>query len=174
MSDIREIFERITERYSVPIRVGSRCEANVFYRVDRLTPDDLEICGHYLAERLLKVLEPNVPQKLVNLPGGYTGLADLLAKHLGELLAEEIEVIPFSKLDPENGKSAAVRGANVILVNDVITTARSCLEAHTKTTMIGSTVLCWVALIDRTFGPGPVPVVTAFTGEPVRLLGQLL
>ena len=39
--------------------------------------------------------------------------------------------------------------------------------------MLGSTVLCWASLVDRTFGPGPVPVVAAFTGEPVTMLEEL-
>lgn len=173
MHKIHDIFDKITEHYDVPIRVGSRCEANVFYRVDKLSPEDIEICAEYLADRIIKVLEPNVPQKLINLPGGYLGFAEQLSQFLSNKLHDDLEVIPFTKLDPENGRSASIRGANVILVNDVITTARSCLEAHTKTTVIGAKVLCWAALIDRTFGPGPVPVVAAFTGEPVRLLDQL-
>jgi len=59
------------------------------------------------------------------------------------------------------------------MLTDVITTARSSLEAHTKATLRGVPVLCWATLIDRTFGPGPVPVVSALTGAPVRLLSRL-
>ena len=169
---IREIFDSITERYEVPIRVGSRCEAHSFYRVDNLAPEDLKICASYVAERIVKVCQPNLPQVLINLPGGYTGLAEMLAEELAPS-EESLEVIPLHKLDPNNGGSKKLRGRDVVLVNDVITTARSCLEAHTKTTMMGANIVCWGALIDRTFGPGPVPVVAAFTGEPVTLLQDM-
>lgn len=172
MDEIREIFSKITEHFEVPLRVGSRCESNYYYRVDNLSLDDLEICARYVAERIIKVCYPNLPQKLVNLPGGYTGLAELLSKELAPP-GEQLEVLSLSQIKPDNGRTNAVRGLDIILVNDVITTARSCLEAHTKVTMLGASVLCWGALIDRTFGPGPVPVVTAFTGEPVRLLEEL-
>jgi len=172
MDQIKEIFLKVTERYSVPVRVGSRCEAHSFYRVDNLTTEDVEVCAGYVADRVIKVCSPNLPVKIINLPGGYTGLADWLSRELAPP-GEELEVIPFGKLEPANGKSASIRGVNVVLVSDVITTARSCLEAHTKVTMLGSTVLCWASLVDRTFGPGPVPVVAAFTGEPVTMLEEL-
>ncbi|MBL7661696.1 phosphoribosyltransferase [bacterium] len=171
---MREIFERITEHFKVPIRVGSRCEANIFYRVDQLSPEDLKTCGDYVAERVLKVIEPNLPEIIINLPGGYTGFAEILAQELALPGEEPIEVIPYAKLDPQNGKSSSIRGKNLILVSDVITTARSCLEAHTRVTMLNARVLCWASLIDRTFGPGPVPVVASFTGDPVRLLEDVI
>jgi orotate phosphoribosyltransferase len=72
-----------------------------------------------------------------------------------------------------NGHGEKYKGHNAILVTDVITTARSSLEAHTRATLRGIPVLCWATLIDRTFGPGPVPVVSAFTGAPVRVLTQV-
>ena len=171
-SEIRDIFRKVTERYEVPIRVGSRCEANVYYRVDTLSSDDLKTCASYVAERIWKVCQPASPSILVNLPGGFTGLADLLAEELAPP-GERLEVLALDKLESSNGHSKAIKGVDIILVNDVITTARSCLEAHTRTTMLGSNVLCWAALIDRTFGPGPVPVVASFTGEPVTLLEEL-
>lgn len=172
MERIKEIFEQITEYYSVPIRVGSRCEASVYYRVEDLSQDDVELCGQYVAERALKVIAPTLPQYVLNLPGSYTGLAQILARELAPP-GETLEVLNYEDLSGGNGKSGKLKGASIILVNDVITTARSCLEAHTKMTMMGAAVICWAALIDRTFGPGPVPVVASFTGEPVTLLGGL-
>ncbi|MCC6220747.1 MAG: hypothetical protein IT291_05855 [Deltaproteobacteria bacterium] len=167
--EIREIFERVTESYSFPIRVGSRCEAKTFYRVESLTRSDLETCAAYVAERIIKVCYPQKPEKLINLPGGYTAFAEVLSKELCHS-SEPLEVLSLSSLNPNNGGVAAVRQKRVVLVNDVITTARSCLEAHSKMTIMGANVMCWAALVDRTFGPGPVPVVAAFTGDPVTLL----
>lgn len=169
MEEIREIFQKITEFYSVPIRVGSRCEASVYYRVEDLSSDDVETCAQYVAQRALKVVAPSLPHFLLNLPGSYTGLAQILARELAPP-GETLEVLNYEDLSGGNGKTGRLKGANIVLVNDVITTARSCLEAHTKMTMIGASVTCWAALIDRTFGPGPVPVVASFTGEPVTLL----
>lgn len=171
-STIREILDRITEHYDVPIRVGSRCEANVFYRVEDLSSEELELVAQYVAERVLKVCHPALPQILISLPGSFTGLARLLARELAPA-GEALEVVNIEQLNPGNGKGSWLKNSNVVLVNDVITTARSCLEAHTKTTVLGASVLCWAAIIDRTFGPGPVPVVAAYTGEPVRLLEGL-
>jgi len=172
MDDIRQIFERVTEHYNDPIRIGSRCEANVYYRVDLLSPDDLEVCANYVADRINKVCQPQFPTKLVNLPGGYTGLAEILSQELGAP-GEPLELVEIKSLEPENGWSKALKNEDVVLVNDVITTARSCLEAHTRVTMLGANILCWAALIDRTFGPGPVPVVAAHNGAPVTLLEEM-
>ena len=169
MDNLREIFGKITEHYSVPIRVGSKCEASVYYRVEDLSSEDLRLCADYVAQRITKVIAPALPHFLVNLKGSYTGLAQLLAQELAPP-GETLEVVSYDELNRGNGKSAQVKNAQVILVNDVITTARSCLEAHTRVTMMGASITCWAALIDRTFGPGPVPIVTAFTGEPVTLL----
>lgn len=169
MSDIREIFEKITERYEIPIRLSNRCEASVYYRVEELTLQDLAICGQYVAQRVRKVCSPNHPEILIKLPGGFTELTDVLSKELGPP-NEPLRVMTMEEVERTNGKGSTVKGAQVVLVNDVITTARSCLEAHTKVTILGASILCWAALIDRTFGPGPVPVITAFTGAPVTLL----
>ena len=169
MENIREIMEKITETFELPIRVGSRCEANVFYRVEDLSSDDVEECARYIAERVVKVCYPNLPSVLLNLPGSYTGLAEALSKELAPP-GEQLEVLQVEEFNHESGIGKRLKGANVLLVNDVITTARSCLEVHTKSTVLGAAVLCWAALIDRTFGPGPVPVVASFTGEPVTLL----
>lgn len=169
MDEIRQIFESITEYYENPIRIGSRCEGNVYYRVEDLTPDDIQICAEYVAERVIKVCNPNLPQIIINLPGSFSGLAAVLSRTLAPP-GEELEVVNLDQVTGGNGRGSRLRSSNTILVNDVITTARSCLEAHTRITVLGIPVLCWAALIDRTFGPGPVPVVAAFTGAPVRLL----
>jgi orotate phosphoribosyltransferase len=95
-------------------------------------------------------------------------LSKALAPH-----GEAIEVVNVEQLSSGKGRATWLRDMNVVLVNDVITTARTCLEAHTKATMMGARVMCWAAIIDRTFGPGPVPVVAGITGEPVRLLEEL-
>ena len=172
MESIKEIFSQITEFHSVPIRVGSRCEASVYYRVEDLRSKDVVSCAEFLSDRIVKVCSPTLPHMLVNLRGSFTGLADLLAKELAPP-GESLEVLDLEQINAGNGVAARVKNANILLVNDVITTARSCLEAHTKVTMMGGQVLCWATLIDRTFGPGPVPVVAAFTGEPVTLLEGL-
>ena len=172
MEDLKEIIDRVTEHYSTPIRVGSRCEANVFYRVEDLSPDELEIIAEQLAERIINVCSPTMPQLLISLPGSFAGLASVLSKALAPN-GESLEVVNVEQLSPGKGRSNWLRGSSVVLVNDVITTARTCLEAHTRATLMGATVLCWAAIIDRTFGPGPVSVVAGITGEPVQLLEEL-
>lgn len=166
--DVVSIFKRITERYHDPIRLGSRCESQIFYRVEDLTHDELGYLGEALADRILEVCSPLEPAYLINLYGGFTNLAEILSYHLAHA-GVTVEVIPLATVDAGNGIVGKLKGSNVVLVNDVITTARSCLEAHTRITMMGATVLCWAALVDRTFGPGPVSVVASITGEPVRL-----
>lgn len=172
MEELREIIDRVTEYYETPIRVGSRCEANVFYRVEDLSSEELEVIGEQLAERILNSCSPNLPQLLISLPGSYAGLAKVLSKTLAPT-GEPLEVVNVEQLAPGKGRANWLRGSNVVLVNDVITTARTCLEAHTRATVMGASVLCWAAIIDRTFGPGPVPVVAGITGEPVRLLEEI-
>jgi hypothetical protein len=169
VKDIKKIFERITEHYDVPIRLSNRCETHVFYRVEDLSVEDLEVCAEYIADRVLKVCSPVLPQKLIKLPGCFTELAEVLSHELAPK-NETLDILTMDQIERSNGKGSPVKNLNVLLVNDVITTARSCLEAHTKTTMMGATVLTWAALIDRTFGPGPVPVIAAFTGAPITLL----
>lgn len=177
MNEIRQIFESITECYEIPIRIGSRCEANVYYRVENLSEEDIAICTSYLADRIINACLPNPPDLLINIPGNVTSFTRKLAYELGSN-GEAIEVVNLDYLQSThskgtNGKSAPLKNACVVLSNEVITTARSCLEAHSRTTLLGAKVMCWAALIDRTFGPGPVPVVASFTGEPVRLLEGL-
>ena len=169
--DIKEIFERITEHHSIPLRIGSRCESHTYYRIEDLGSDDIEQCADYIAERIYKVCQEQSPDLLISLPGSYTGIGLELAKALSTT-GENLPLIQLEKLNI-NLKKTELKGKKVILVNDVITTARSCLEAHTKVTMGGASILSWVALIDRTFGPGPVPVIAAFTGEPVILLEEI-
>ncbi len=175
MEEIREIIDRVTEYYANPIRVGSRCEANAFYRVEDLSSEELEEIGLHISERIINVCSPTLPQLLLSLPGSFAGLARVLSKTLAPT-GEALEVVNVEQLSPgtsAKGRSNWLKGSQVVLVNDVITTARTCLEAHTRATMMGATVLCWAAIIDRTFGPGPVPVVAGMTGEPVRLLEEL-
>ena len=172
MNDLKEIFAAVTERYQMPVRIGSRCEASVFYRVEELSEPDLNTCANYVAERIVKVCSPAQPHVIIDMPGSFTGFAEVLS-HVLAPAGETLEVLQLQQINGGNGHGSKVKGKNIVLVNDVITTARSCLEAHTRVTMMGANILCWAALIDRTFGPGPVPVVAAFTGEPVTLLEGL-
>ena len=172
MEDLKDIIDRVPEHYANPIRVGSRCEANVFYRVEDLSPEELEVIAEHLSERIINVCSPTPPQLLISLPGSFAGLARVLSKALAPT-GEALEVVNIEQLSPGKGRSNWLRGSNVVLINDVITTARTCLEAHTRATLMGAQVLCWAAIIDRTFGPGPVPVVAGVTGEPVTLLEEM-
>lgn len=175
LDEISEIFGRITEEFEEPVPIGSRCESRTYYRVEALSEDDLNICAHYVADRILDVCSPEVPELILKLPGGFSFFAERLAAVLVEMIpgSKEIPLEQFLESKLNNGFGEKYRGANTILVTDVITTARSSLEAHTKATLRGIPVICWASLIDRTFGPGPVPVVSAFTGEPVRLLARI-
>ncbi|HQH27072.1 MAG TPA: phosphoribosyltransferase [Oligoflexia bacterium] len=170
--EIREIFERITERFEIPIRLSHRCETGVYYHVEDLSSPELELCAQFIAERVRNVAHPLLPSILINLPGGYTDLAATLSTELAPP-GESLEIITMKDLDAGNGHLARLKNARCILVNDVITTARSCLAIHSRITMLGASVLCWACLVDRTFGPGPVPVVAAYTGAPVTLLGEI-
>lgn len=173
--DIAEIFGRITENFQDPVPIGGRCESNTYYRVEDLTEDDLNACAEYVAWRIKNVAAPQAPQLFLKLPGGYTFFAERLCAMYSEIdpKAKEIPLEQYLESKMSNGHGEKYRGYNTVLITDVITTARSSLEAHTKATLRGIPVLCWATLIDRTFGPGPVPVVSAFTGAPVRLLTKI-
>lgn len=173
--DIAEIFERVTEHYADPVPIGGRCESKVYYRVEDLTETDLNACAEYVAERIRNVVSPQYPQLFLKLPGGYTFFAERLCAVCSELLpgGKDIPLEQYLESKLSNGHAEKYKGYNTVLVTDVITTARSSLEAHTKATLRGIPVLCWATLIDRTFGPGPVPVVSSFTGAPVRLLSRI-
>ncbi|MBX7145620.1 MAG: hypothetical protein K1X79_14305 [Oligoflexia bacterium] len=173
MEEISEIFERISETYEQPVPIGGRCESTVYYRVEALSESDLDQCAEYVAYRIKNVVAPQSPQLFLKLPGGYSFFAERLAAFYSELVGKEIPLEQYLESKISNGLGTKYRGHNAILVTDVITTARSSLEAHTKATLRGIPVLCWATLIDRTFGPGPVPVVSAYTGAPVRLLTQI-
>ncbi len=175
MEEISEIFETITERYEMPVPIGGRCESHVYYRVEYLSEAHLNTCAEYVAQRIRNILSPQVPHVFLKLPGGYTFFAERLSTMYSELFpkAGEIPVEQYLESKLSNGHGEKYKGKNAILVTDVITTARSSLEAHTKATLRGIPVLAWATLIDRTFGPGPVPVVSAFTGAPVRVLTQI-
>ncbi|RIL09340.1 MAG: hypothetical protein DCC75_06745 [Proteobacteria bacterium] len=175
LDDIAEIFEKVTENYETPVPIGGRVESNVYYRVEYLSDDDLNLCAEYVARRIRNLVSPQAPQVFLKLPGGYTFFAERLCAMYSELFpdAGEIPIEQYVESKLSNGHAEKYRGKLAILVTDVITTARSSLEAHTKATLRGIKVVCWATLIDRTFGPGPVPVVSAFTGAPVRVLTQI-
>lgn len=169
MKDIKEIFSGISEYHDEPIRGSKFWESNVYYRVEDLSAEEIETCAGYLAERIINVCSPNLPKIIINIKGSYLGLSSVIAEKLRQIEDIEPEVVKYEQIvnGSYNGKS--LKNVEAILVNDVITTAKSCLEAHSKVTMMGAYIYCWAALIDRTFGPGPVPIVAAFTGEPVTL-----
>lgn len=173
--ELSKILERITEVYETPVPIGGRCESNVYYRVEDLTDSDLNACAEYVAHRLKEVLAPQTPHVFLKLPGGYTYFAERLCAMYAEFNPKlgEIPLEQYLESKLSNGHAEKYRGKNAILVTDVITTARSSLEAHTKATLRGIRILGWATLIDRTFGPGPVPVISTFTGAPVRVLTQI-
>lgn len=166
--ELEEIIENITERYQNPVRVASNCESNTYYRVEDLSSEELEICAQVLSERIQNVCIPSIPSVIVHMHS-HCELAHLLSKELSR--NSEIPVIGLAKIEEGNYNAIeTVKNSNLIIVNDVITTGRSCLEAHSKVTMMGANVLCWATIIDRTFGPGPVSVAATVTGEPIALL----
>jgi hypothetical protein len=173
--DINEIFEKITETFEQPVPIGGRCESTVYYRTEDLTDEDLNACAHYVARRIRNVVSPQEPFFVLKLPGGYSFFAERLCAVYAELYrkGEELPLEQYLESKFSNGHSEKYKGKPAILVTDVITTARSSLEAHTKATIRGIPILCWATLIDRTFGPGPVPVVSSYTGAPVRLLTRV-
>jgi len=175
IDDISEIFERITETFEDLVPIGGRCESNVYYRTEYLTDNDLNTCAEYVASRIRNVISPQTPQLFLKLPGGYSFFAERLCAMYSELFpsVKEIPLEQYMESKISNGHGEKYKGHNAILVTDVITTARSSLEAHTKATLRGIPVLCWATLIDRTFGPGPVSVVSAFAGAPVRALTRI-
>lgn len=174
VDEVNSIIDRITEYYEQPVPIGGRCESNIFYRIEDLTEEDLNTCAEYVAYRIDNIITPQVPQLFLKMPGGYSFFAERLCAIYSEKIAhEEIPLEQYLESKFDNGSGKKYKGFNSILVTDVITTARSSLETHTKATLRGIPVVCWASLIDRTFGPGPVSVVSAFTGAPVRVLTQL-
>ncbi|HMO02854.1 MAG TPA: phosphoribosyltransferase [Oligoflexia bacterium] len=171
---ITEIFKKITVTSEHPVPIGGRCESKTFYQVTDLDEADLDTAAQYIAERLHKVISPSKPDLFLRLPGGHTELATRLAKIYSELYlpSRNIQVETYQSTTISNGLGDKFRGKSSVLVTDVITTARSTLEAHAKATLRGIKVIAWACLIDRTFGPGPVSVVAAFTGAPVTLLSN--
>jgi phosphoribosylpyrophosphate synthetase len=170
MSVFQELFEKITERYEVPVKLSKNCESNTFYRVEYLSNEDIASCANYLSNRLLDCISPLEPDILLEMPGSTSGLAKEIAQYLAENHVPEPMILGLDEFNKGNGSASQVKGKNAIIINDVITTGRSCLEAHSKLSLNGAHILAWVALIDRTFGPGPVPVVATLTGDPVNLL----
>jgi hypothetical protein len=175
LEDLDDIFERVTENYDEPVPIGGRCESTTFYRTEDLSDHDLNLCAEYVAERIKNVVAPSSPELFLKLPGGYSFFAERLCAVYSELFngGKDIPLEQYLESKLSNGHGEKYKGYSAILVTDVITTARSSLEAHTKATLRGIPVLCWATLIDRTFGPGPVSVVSAYTGAPVRVLTQM-
>ena len=175
IDDLEDIFQRITERYDEPVPIGGRCESTTFYRTEDLSDSDLNLCAEYVAERIRNVTAPSSPELFLKLPGGYSFFAERLCAVYSELFngGREIPLEQYLESKLSNGHGEKYKGCSAILVTDVITTARSSPEAHTKATLRGIPVLCWATLIDRTFGPGPVSVVSAYTGASVRVLTQV-
>ncbi|MCS6962223.1 MAG: phosphoribosyltransferase [Deltaproteobacteria bacterium] len=171
---IREIFDRVTEYHEIPVPIGGRCESHYYYRVEDLSEDDLKVCASYVLYRLEKNIALDDINLLLKLGGGVTLFGEILyalwCEHVG---SDDLKLEIYSEYLFENGKLGFLRGANSVLVTDVITTARSTLEAHSKATMKGIKIVAWVSLVDRTFGPGPVPVISAFTGAPVNLVTRI-
>ena len=58
VDEVNAIIDRITERYEQPVPIGGRCESNVFYRIEDLTEDDLNVCAEYVAYRIEKIIAP--------------------------------------------------------------------------------------------------------------------
>ena len=172
IENINEIFDKITEQYQEPTRIGSNVESATFYRVEDLSDDDLRTCAEYVAHRLHDMVTPQKPKLFLKLPGGYTFFAEQLTAIYSELYGE-IPLEQYKEAKLYNGVGEKYAGSPCVLITDVITTGRSTLEAHTKATLRGIPVLVWACLIDRTLGPGPVPVVSSFTGAPVRTLTRI-
>jgi len=170
--ELEQIFKRISEFYAQPIKIGSQCEANTFYHIEDMTVGELEQASGYLTERIQEVCYPDLPSMVIHLSSCITDLPDLLAERLGPP-GQALEVVNANKIGQGNGITQRLRSSRVIIANDVITTAKSCLELHARLTMLGANVVAWASLVDRTFGPGPVPVIAAHTGEAVRLLQNL-
>jgi hypothetical protein len=173
--EVETIFNSITERFIEPVPIGGRCESEVFYRVQDLNDNDLNTCARFVAARLRDAVYPAEPQLFLKLPGGYSFFAERLVAVYSEWFNRGEEMLFEQYLDSKfsNGFAERFRGMNAILVTDVITTAKSSLETHTKATLRGIRVLSWATLIDRTLGPGPVAVISAVTGEPVRMLSGI-
>ncbi|RMD87484.1 MAG: hypothetical protein D6808_01320, partial [Candidatus Dadabacteria bacterium] len=85
IEEINRIFDQITEYYDEPVRIGSRCESSVYYRVEDITDSELNLCAQYVAERTLEVCYPDFPELILKLPGGYSFFAERLAVVFSEL-----------------------------------------------------------------------------------------
>ena len=96
-----------------------------------------------------------------------------LAIQIAKMLYPEmpLDVYTYDSIKENAQVRAELRGRRAALINNVITTGRTCLEVHSIASMICN-VVCWATIIDRTFGPGPVPVIASHTGEPVVLMEQ--
>lgn len=169
--EIKDIFDRITEKHAEPINISDSCQSYTYYHILDLTDEDLNLCAKYVAESIYDQFYPEHPDFFMKLPGGYSYFAERLCAMYEELLPpgtiNKPELIIYSEKGLSNGVGDRVSNKTVVLVTDVITTARSSIEAHTKATLRGVNVACWATLIDRTFGPGPVPIFASLVGDPV-------
>mgnify|MGYP000653058217 CR=1 FL=1 len=147
--EIGELFSKITEEFEEPVRIGSRCESQVYYRVEDLSDEDLNVCARYVGERILEVGNNQFPDLILKLPGGFSFFAERLAVVFSELnpSGKEVPLEQYLESKLFNGHGERYKGCSAVLVTDVITTARSSLEAHTKATLRGINIFCWAALI---------------------------
>ena len=139
IKELEEIFSRITEEYEEPVPIGGRCESRIFYRVGDLSDADLDACAEYVAERIKNVVSPSKPQLFLKLPGGYSFFAERLCAVYSELYnkGKDVPLEQYLESKMSNGHGEKYKGHSAILVTDVITTARSSLEAHTRATLKG-------------------------------------
>ena len=146
MADIETlegIFQNITEEYEEPVPIGGRCESRIFYRVEDLSDEALDACAEYVAGRIRNVVSPGKPELFLKLPGGFSFFAERLCAVYSELYnkGQEVPLEQYLESKMSNGHGEKYKGHNAILVTDVITTARSSLEAHTRATLRGVPVL---------------------------------
>jgi len=170
---IHQIIQGVTENYDVPVPIGGRCESYVYYRLENLQEDEIAMCAKYVLQRLENALEINDIGLFLKLKGAITSFAECLYALFCEIYNLEPKFELYSENLLLNGKADILRNKTAILISDVITTAKSSLEAHSQATLRGIKIAAWIALIDRTFGPGPVPVIAAYTGAPVSVLTKV-
>lgn len=175
MDNIENLIEKITEHYESPIQIGSRCLANTYYRVEDLDRKDISLIARQIINRFEDVCAPQYADLIIKMPGTITPLAEKISEEMSDAGMlhgdfQKIQIIEYSQILADDDYDERLQGSNVIILSDVITTGRSCLESHSQATILGANVLCWACIIDRTFGPGPVPVIATWTGEPVYLI----
>ena len=146
---LQQIFSDICQHHETPVKIGNRCQSHDYYHIENLSSEDLRLCSEVLLERILNVCYPQAPELLLKLPSCYSDLALLLQSGLREL-DRGVELVELSYSDLEETLLNYVKDTKLIIVADVLTSARSCLEVHSLATMYGGSVLAWLSLIDRT------------------------